>query len=84
MPTINIRVDKNLKLKSQKIFDELGIGMTSAITIYLKAVIRNNGIPFNLEIPNEKTIKAFKEIEHKKKSFKKYSTSKDLRKDLGV
>ena len=53
MATINLRVDEGLKKDAENIFSELGLGMTSAITIFLKAVVRNNGIPFSLEIPNK-------------------------------
>lgn len=87
MATINIRVDEKLKSQSENIFDELGMGMTAAITIFLKAVVRNNGIPFSLEIPNNETIKAFKEaddISSGKVKAKKYKSSADLRKDLDV
>ena len=87
MTTINIRVDEDLKKNSERIFSELGMGMTSAMTIFLKAVVRNNGIPFPLEIPNEETLKAFKEadqISSGEIKAKRYSSSKDLRKDLGL
>ena len=50
MTTINIRVDDELKKQSEAIFEEIGLNMTSALTIFLKAVVRNNGIPFSLEI----------------------------------
>lgn len=87
MATINIRVDEKLKNSSEKIFSELGLGMTAAMTIFLKAVVRNNGIPFSLEIPNKKTIKAFKETEDissGKVKAKKYKSAADLRKDLNL
>ena len=87
MATINIRVDENLKQESERVFEELGIGMTAAMTIFLKAVVRNNGIPFSLEIPNKKTLKAFKEadnISSGKAKAKVYSSAADLRKDLKV
>ena len=87
MATINMRVDEDLKKQSERIFDELGLGMTAALTIFLKAVVRNNGIPFSLEIPNQTTLNAFKEVDDLssgKKKVKKYSSSAQLRKDLGV
>lgn len=87
MATINIRIDEELKKKSEEILDEIGLGMTAALTIFLKAVVRNNGIPFNLEIPNKETLKAFKEVEDissGKKNVKRYSSSDELRKDLKV
>ena len=85
MATINIRVDEELKNNSEKIFSELGLGMTAAMTIFLKAVVRNNGIPFPLEIPNDKTLKAFKEVDDissGKVKAKKYKSVAELRKDL--
>ena len=87
MATINIRVDENLKKQAEKIFEEIGLGMTSALTIYLKAVVRNNGIPFSLEIPNKETLKAFQEVEDISKGkvkAKKYSDSSKFRKDINL
>ena len=87
MVTINMRIDENLKKESDKIFDELGLTMSAAMTIFLKAVVRNNGIPFSLEIPNKETLKAFKEVDDivsGKKTSKKYKSTSDLRKDLGI
>ena len=85
MTTINIRIDENLKKDSERILSELGLGMTAAMTIFLKALVRNNGIPFTLEIPNEATLKAFKEVDDissGKVKAKRYSSSAALRKDL--
>ena len=87
MATINIRVDENLKKESENILGELGLGLTAALTIFLKAVVRNNGIPFPLEIPNKTTLKAFKEaddIVSGKVKAKRYSSAAELRKDLKV
>ena len=85
--TINVRVDSNLKKESEKIFNELGFGMTTAFVMFLKAVVRNNGIPFSLEIPNEQTVKSFEEEEQistGKKKAKKYRNVNELREDLKV
>lgn len=87
MATINIRVDDELKNKSEKIFSELGLGITGALTIFLKAVVRTNSIPFPLEIPNKETLNAFKEVDDissGKVKAKKYSSVANLRKDLNV
>ena len=85
MATINIRVDDELKAESEKIFSELGLGMTGAITIFLKTVVRTCSIPFSLEIPNKETLKAFDEVEQirsGKVDAKRYSSTDELRKDL--
>ena len=87
MATINIRIDEDLKRESEKVLSELGLGMTSALTIFLKTVVRTNSIPFPLEIPNAETLKAFNEVEQissGKVVAKKYSSAAELRKDLRV
>lgn len=87
MATINIRIDEKLKNDSEKVFSELGLNMTSAMTIFLKAVVRTNSIPFSLEIPNKKTLKAFKEVDDissNKTKAKRYKNTSELRKDLKV
>lgn len=87
MATINIRIDEKLKNKSESILNELGLNMTSAMTIFLKMVVNKRAIPFSIELPNEETLKAFKEVEDistGKKKAKKYASVSRLRKDLGV
>ena len=63
MTTLNIRVDENLKKQANELFEKLGLNMTTAINIFLKQVIRTNGIPFELviETPNAETIAALEE-----------------------
>ena len=84
--TLNIRTEKDIKEKSDKIFSELGLTMTTAINMFLRATIRENGIPFELklEIPNEQTKAAL--IEGDKiaydKNIKGYNSIDDLRKAL--
>lgn len=49
MANINIRVDDELKKQSEMIFEELGMNTSTAINIFLKQVIRSNGIPFAVQ-----------------------------------
>ena len=39
---LNIRIDKTIKEKSEKVFEDLGLNMTTAINIFLRQVIRVN------------------------------------------
>lgn len=48
MATITIRVDDNIKQQAEKLFDDLGLNMTSAINIFIKKALSVNGIPFDL------------------------------------
>ena len=46
---INIRVDSELKQSAEELFNDLGLNMSSAITIFLKSVVSYDGIPFELK-----------------------------------
>ena len=88
MATINVRIDNEIKEEAEKVLKELGFGMTTAINLFLRAVIWHNGIPFSLEIPNKKTMKVFKEIDEEIASGnikgKRYKSSKEIRKKLHI
>lgn len=46
--SITIRMDENLKKQAETLFDEMGLNMTTAITMFAKAVVRQNKIPFEI------------------------------------
>ena len=47
--TIQIRVDDDLKKKSDSLFKDLGTDTTSAIRIFLTQAVANNGFPFEIK-----------------------------------
>lgn len=85
---INIRVDNDVKDQAEKICVELGINRSTAINRFLRAVIRDQGIPFELklDIPNEKTAAAIKEGDKRLKdpSAPQYSSIEELKTALGL
>ena len=60
---LNIRTDKAVKDQAEEIFNQLGLNMTTAVNTFLRAVIRDQGIPFDLklDVPNDITAAAIKE-----------------------
>ena len=46
--SITIRMDENLKKQAELLFDEMGLNMTTAFTIFTKAVVRQHKIPFEI------------------------------------
>jgi len=48
MAQINIRIDDELKARADNIFDELGLNMTTAFTMFIRQTIRQGGIPFEV------------------------------------
>ena len=48
MAQVNIRIDDDLKARADNIFEELGINMTTAFTLFIRQTIRQGGIPFEI------------------------------------
>jgi len=48
MAQINLRVDDDLKYKAEITLDSIGLSMSTAINLFLKTVVRENKIPFEL------------------------------------
>lgn len=47
--TIQIRVDDELKIKSDNLFRELGTDTTTAIRMFLTQAVATNGFPFEIK-----------------------------------
>lgn len=75
MATIQLRIDNATKKSAKIILDKIGIDMTSAIKIYLKQIVINEGIPFKLLTENGLTIQQENEI---------LKASKEAKKGIGV
>ena len=80
MTVINIRVNDEVKKEAETIFKSLGLNMSVAMNLFLKKCINENGIPFDLKIPNKETNKILNgDIERKS-----YKNVDELFEDLGV
>lgn len=55
--TIRARIEPDLKDKAELIFRKLGLTTTQALTIFYKQVELRNGLPFDVAIPNETTLR---------------------------
>jgi DNA-damage-inducible protein J len=67
--TIQTRVDPVVKKNAQQILKKLNITMSEAISMYLSQITLHKGIPFELKIPNELTLKTLKESENGKNLY---------------
>jgi DNA-damage-inducible protein J len=45
---ITIRIDDDLKKQAETLFDTLGMNMTTALTVFVKAAVRSQKIPFEI------------------------------------
>lgn len=48
MAQISLRVDDDVKRKAERTFNDIGLSMSTAINIFLRTVVRENRIPFEL------------------------------------
>ena len=48
MAQVNIRIDDNVKEKADSLFEDLGLNMTTAVNIFVRQVVRQGGIPFEI------------------------------------
>lgn len=48
LKSVSIRMDEKLKKDAEELFSEFGMNMTTAVTIFLKAVVRQRKIPFEI------------------------------------
>ena len=61
--TVRARIEPDLKDKAEKVFRKLGLTSTQAITLFYKQVEMRNGLPFDVLIPNETTLRTFNETD---------------------
>ena len=47
---IQVRVDRELKEQAAEVFDELGIDVPTAVRMFLKTVVREQGLPFGTSV----------------------------------
>ena len=65
---IQVRIDNDLKTKANQIFSDLGLDISSAIRMFLKRSVLENGIPFSMVLPldqnilNSKSLRALADI----------------------
>lgn len=84
MPKVstNISLDADLKKSSQELFADLGLDLTTAVTIFLRQSLRVQGLPFSVsrDNPNAETAAAMNEYYEMKAHpdrYKRYSSFQD-------
>lgn len=78
----NLSIDSNLKRASIELFSDLGLDLSSAVTLFLKQSLRVQGLPFAVTRvnPNAETAAAMNEYYEMKahpEKYKRYPSFKD-------
>ena len=82
--SITIRMDEKLKKQAETLFEDMGLNMTTAFTMFTKAVVHQNKIPFEISADpfySESNMKVLKQrienIESGKSTLKKHDLIED-------
>ena len=57
-----VRIDPELKSQAEALFNDLGMNLTTAITVFFRQAVRENRIPFEItrDRPNKETTAAMR------------------------
>ena len=50
IPATTIRIDPEVKREATAILDELGLSMSTAVNAFLRALVREGGMPFEMKV----------------------------------
>jgi DNA-damage-inducible protein J len=84
--TVQIRIDKKTKERAQKVFNDMGLDMSSGVKLFLQRVVNTEMLPFEVVTKNGYT-KAqernmLKETAQTLKKSKSYKKAHVLHKDV--
>lgn len=82
----NITIDVETKAKAQELLSDLGMDLSTAVNIFLRQMIRENRIPFEIkrEVPNATTIAAIEAAENDKEMYGPYDSVASLMEALNA
>ena len=80
--TARVRIQPEIKEQAESILHDLGLSVSGAFEIFYRQIILNNGLPFDVQIPNEVTRKAMRASLDGE--GKKFSSTDELFEDLGI
>lgn len=83
---LNITVDRDLKDKVAKLYNDLGMSLSTAVNTFFKQSLRERAMPFRPSeeqnpIPTKETEEALEELKHPEK-LKSYSNAREMMKDI--
>ena len=81
--SVNVRTTEDVKKGAEVILNGLGLNISSAVNLFLKQVINYRGIPFDLRLPNEKTLQAMDDIENTR-NLESADTVEEMFEKIGV
>jgi len=60
---VSARIEPELKADAEYVLRELGLSPSEAVTIFYRQIKMKQGLPFEVRIPNEVTMKTFQDTD---------------------
>ena len=57
----NVYLDSDMKEQAKSIFKKYGVSLSDAINMFLTQSVMERGLPFEMKLPNEETMRAIEE-----------------------
>ena len=55
--SLNIKIDRNLKIQADNLFNRMGMNLTTAVNVFVRQAVQEQAIPFRIYVTdNEKEI----------------------------
>ena len=80
--TVHVRVDERVKTSAEKALEAMGLSVSDAVRLLLVRVAAEQALPFDVRVPNAKTVKAMRAADRGK--GKRFHSTDQLFKDLGI
>ncbi len=78
--TVSFRTDPKVKEEAKALYESMGMDLSTALNVFLRQSIRDNGMPFKITREQPENIEARRQTEaHEGRSF---TSSESLMKDL--
>lgn len=77
---INTRIDPTVKSKIEELFELIGLSHSTAINLFYKQMLIQNGLPFRVHVPNKETLKSM-ELTAKGEGLTEYDTVEEMFED---
>ena len=79
---VRARIDSDTKVRATEVLHAMGLSVSDAIRLLLLRVADEKQLPFAVQVPNARTLKAMKEL-HEGKG-KRFGSAEELFRDLDI
>ena len=60
---IHVRIDEQIKKEAAETLEDMGLSVSDAVRVFLKRVVADKQLPFELNVPNATTRRAMEEAD---------------------